>query len=72
MRQFLIPVITSSIVAVSILPLHASSFSIESEQFENGGTLPQSTIYQGFGCTGNNMSPQLSPFLSLSENFCHF
>ncbi|MGL6344124.1 MAG: YbhB/YbcL family Raf kinase inhibitor-like protein [Waterburya sp.] len=60
MRQFLIPVVTSTIVAVSILPIHASSFSVESKQFENGGTLPQSTIYQGFGCTGDNMSPQLS------------
>jgi Raf kinase inhibitor-like YbhB/YbcL family protein len=60
MRQFLIPVVTSTIVAVSTLPIQASSFSVESEQFKNGGKLPQSTIYQGFGCTGDNMSPQLS------------
>jgi Raf kinase inhibitor-like YbhB/YbcL family protein len=61
MRQkFLIAAIVSLLLTVSVLPIQASSFSLQSEQFANGDTLPQSTVYQGFGCTGDNISPQLS------------
>ncbi|BAZ45715.1 hypothetical protein NIES4102_27410 [Chondrocystis sp. NIES-4102] len=60
MRPYLLPIITSSFVAFTTLPLGAATFTVESEQFQPGETMPQSIIYQGFGCKGDNMSPQLS------------
>lgn len=38
----------------------AAPFSLSSSQIYEGGTLPQSMICQGFGCTGGNQSPKLS------------
>lgn len=60
MRHFWIFTLTAIMIAVSGMPLYASSFILKSEQFADGDFLPQSSIYQGFGCTGNNISPQLS------------
>lgn len=60
MRPYLLPIITSSLLTFATLPLGAATFTVESEQFQPGKTMPQSIIYQGFGCQGDNMSPQLS------------
>ncbi|NJL37100.1 MAG: YbhB/YbcL family Raf kinase inhibitor-like protein [Leptolyngbyaceae cyanobacterium RM2_2_4] len=35
-------------------------FRVSSVQIVEGGTLPESMVYEGFGCTGGNQSPQLS------------
>jgi len=34
--------------------------TITSNTFTNGGTLPMSTVFKGFGCTGGNRSPHLA------------
>ncbi|MEM9510099.1 MAG: YbhB/YbcL family Raf kinase inhibitor-like protein [Cyanobacteria bacterium P01_E01_bin.35] len=60
MRRFLIAAIGFGCVNVSALPLLASPFTLQSEQVENGSTLPESLVLNGFGCTGENISPQLS------------
>ena len=60
MRHFWISTFTATMIAFSSLPLYASSFLVKSEQFADGDSLPQSAVYQGFGCTGDNISPQIS------------
>jgi Raf kinase inhibitor-like YbhB/YbcL family protein len=42
-----------------VLSAFASSLALRSSQFSEGSALPQSTVYAGFGCTGNNQSPEL-------------
>ena len=36
------------------------SFKLHSSMFNVGDTMPDSTAYRGFGCTGSNISPDLS------------
>lgn len=60
MRQLFILLATTSLLISSTLPIFAASFTLESEQIKNGSTLPESMVYQGFGCDGDNISPQLS------------
>lgn len=38
----------------------ADSFTITSASFTNGGKLPNEQVLNRFGCTGGNISPQLS------------
>jgi len=38
----------------------AQGFTITSNSFSNGQTMPQKQIYNQFGCGGENISPQLS------------
>jgi Raf kinase inhibitor-like YbhB/YbcL family protein len=38
----------------------ATQFELSSPQLSEGGTLPQSMVYRGFGCNGQNLSPELS------------
>ncbi|QAA00077.1 YbhB/YbcL family Raf kinase inhibitor-like protein [Pseudoalteromonas sp. R3] len=38
----------------------AGSFSLQSSDIKNGDFLTQSQVFQGFGCKGDNLSPQLS------------
>lgn len=38
----------------------ASAFTLESTAFENGETIPGKFAFNGFGCTGENVSPALS------------
>ena len=35
------------------------AFTLASQTFSDGGTLPQSAEYNGYGCTGQNMQPEL-------------
>jgi Raf kinase inhibitor-like YbhB/YbcL family protein len=37
-----------------------NSFRLISPQISNRGTLPQSMVYQGFGCSGGDQSPELN------------
>jgi Raf kinase inhibitor-like YbhB/YbcL family protein len=34
--------------------------NVKSNTFRNGGTLPMSTVFNSFGCTGGNRSPHIS------------
>jgi len=45
MRRFLIAAIGFGCVNVSTLTLLASSFTLQSEQVENGSTLPESLVF---------------------------
>lgn len=38
----------------------ASAFELTSPDFPEGGTIPESIVFDGFGCTGGNVSPELS------------
>ena len=38
----------------------AANLSVRSNTFSNGGMLPMSTVFNGFGCTGGNRSPHLA------------
>lgn len=50
---------TSLALTTFTLPALASTFIVTSPQFQDGEILPQSVVYQGFGCTGSNQSPEL-------------
>ena len=45
---------------VVISAQQVAKLSLRSNTFHNGGTLPISTVFNGFGCTGGNRSPHLS------------
>lgn len=38
---------------------HAATFTLESPQVKDGGTLTDDQVFNGFGCTGKNISPAL-------------
>lgn len=38
----------------------SSSFSVTSGTFKDGNNIPKSGVFDGYGCTGNNLSPQLT------------
>src|ERR1700694_89029 len=46
-------------VCVSQLPAAASSFKLTSPAFKPGGTIPHHFSYHGYGCNGENVSPEL-------------
>lgn len=37
-----------------------AKLTVRSDTFTNGGTLPMSTVFNSFGCTGGNRSPHLA------------
>lgn len=41
-------------------PIYASQFSVESVSIKEGATLSDAQVFQGMGCKGKNLSPQLS------------
>ncbi len=45
---------------VVISAQQAANLSVRSNTFHNGGMLPMSTVFNGFGCTGRNRSPHLA------------
>lgn len=47
-------------VAVVALATHAQAFELTSPDFEAGGTLDDRFVFDGFGCTGDNVSPALA------------
>jgi Raf kinase inhibitor-like YbhB/YbcL family protein len=40
--------------------LAAGKLTLKSTDLEDRGTLPERSVYDGFGCSGGNVSPQLS------------
>lgn len=49
-------------LVIMFLPLYvlAEDFSLTSTNVSEGGTLSMDQVFNSFGCTGKNMSPQLS------------
>lgn len=37
----------------------ALAFTLASKSFVDGGTLPQGAVYNGYGCSGRNVAPEL-------------
>jgi Raf kinase inhibitor-like YbhB/YbcL family protein len=46
--------------AMLTLPVFAQALDLRSRDFTDGGMLGAQQLYQGFGCTGGNRSPQLA------------
>ena len=42
------------------LPIYAADFTIASPTLKEQGTLPKVHVFNGFGCTGENKSPELA------------
>lgn len=55
------PLATASLI-LSAAGIRADSagFRLTSSDITDGGTLPERHVFNGFGCTGENLSPQLS------------
>lgn len=48
----------AALMCVTALPAHA--FELTSADFEPGGAIPDQAVFDGFGCTGGNVSPALA------------
>jgi len=55
-----VPAVTPTPIAQQIVPNPLPSMTVSSTTFTAGGTLPANTIFNSFGCTGGDQSPQLS------------
>jgi Raf kinase inhibitor-like YbhB/YbcL family protein len=51
---------TPTPIAQQIVPNPLPALTVSSTTFTAGGTLPANTIFNSFGCTGGDQSPQLS------------
>ncbi len=51
---------TAPPIAQQIVPVPLPALTVTSTTFTAGGTLPNSAIFNSFGCTGGDQSPQLS------------
>jgi Raf kinase inhibitor-like YbhB/YbcL family protein len=49
-----------ALLLVASPALAAGKFTLASADLKNGGTLPMRSVFNGMGCTGQNVSPQLS------------
>jgi Raf kinase inhibitor-like YbhB/YbcL family protein len=59
MKQSSSPLIGLAIAALAT-SAQADSFTLRSAEFRNSGTIAQEQAFNGFGCTGGNVSPSLS------------
>ena len=41
-------------------PCFAAEFSVQSTSWQDGQTMKDAYVFNSFGCTGNNISPQIS------------
>lgn len=48
------------IALLGLLPLTASAMTLTSRDIQEGSPMADTFVYQGFGCSGGNLSPQLS------------
>ncbi len=56
MRTTLLPAL---LLAAALAPAHAAGFRLESPTIKPGGMLTEAQVFNGFGCTGRNLSPAL-------------
>jgi len=47
-------------VGIVVSAAHAQAFELTSPDFNDGDTLAEAFVFDGFGCTGGNVSPALS------------
>jgi phosphatidylethanolamine-binding protein (PEBP) family uncharacterized protein len=53
-------VLVAAALALSTPALAAGKFTLTSSDVKNGGTLAEEQVFNGFGCSGGNVSPQLA------------
>ncbi len=49
-----------ALLALASPALAAGKFTVKSDELKPNGTLPMKSVYNGMGCTGENVSPGLS------------
>ena len=45
---------------LAVSPCFAADFSVQSSSWQDGQTMKNDYVFNSFGCTGNNVSPQIS------------
>lgn len=58
-KKQVVPVLTALFLMVAAQAMGAG-FILSSPQLEQGGTLAMEQVFNGFGCTGANISPELN------------
>src|SRR5690242_7113813 len=53
-------VLAALAIAFAMPALAAGKFTLQSADMKPGGTLPAAQVFSGMGCTGGNLSPELS------------
>ncbi len=48
------------LIFLAATPCFAADFTVQSTSWQDGQMMKDSSVYNGFGCTGGNVSPQLS------------
>ncbi|HUJ26919.1 MAG TPA: YbhB/YbcL family Raf kinase inhibitor-like protein [Myxococcales bacterium] len=56
----LLPILMLSFAATAADKAPAAKFTLSSTSFKNGGTIPDKYVFNSFGCSGGNTSPELS------------
>jgi len=59
MRSFANTLSLMVLLAVPAIATAGAHFKVSSTDFANGGSIPMSQVFNGFGCTGGNQSPAL-------------
>ena len=59
-KLLLILMLSFAATAAEKTPAKKSGFTLSSTSFKNGGTIPDKYVFNSFGCSGGNTSPQLS------------
>ncbi len=52
--------LTGLLLSGAVAGADAPAFTLKSSTFSDGGTLAAAQVFNGFGCQGGNLSPQLS------------
>ena len=55
----IISVFFSSLLVTNAAYAAKTSFSVSSDEVKKGGTIKEAQVFNGFGCTGGNVSPSL-------------
>jgi hypothetical protein len=58
--QLTAKLVTATVFSVIASMSSAAEFALTSETFANGERMKNAQVFNGFGCTGENISPQLS------------
>ncbi|MGH8402193.1 MAG: kinase inhibitor, partial [Gammaproteobacteria bacterium] len=59
MRVLISALSIAALIAIPAAAFAAGGFTVTSPDFANGGTIPMAQVFNSFGCTGGNHSPEL-------------
>jgi|SRR5579885_2464822 len=60
MRSLVSSLLLGSVLAFQASASAADAFTISTPAFKDGGTIQMAQVFNGFGCTGGNHSPELT------------